>query len=134
MTAYDDFQNDMFLQKFGRDVFESRKRAASPRSAMQVAGVMAAGVAAVALAAFFTLQPIGGSDSAIAQGAALTKSDRMDSTLPSNCQGQAWGAWSSDCAAAISGTGAVRQINFVTVKQPAPTENTTVLERVPTNS
>ncbi|MEP0232482.1 hypothetical protein [Roseibium sp.] len=94
MTAYDDFQNDTFLQKFGRDVFESRKRAASPRNAMQVAGVMAASVAAVALAAFFTLQPIGGGDSAIAQGVALTKSDRMDGTLPANCQGQAWGAWS----------------------------------------
>ncbi len=133
MSAYENFHTDAFLQKFGKDVFAAKVRASNPSGAIQIAGIMAAGVGAVLLAGFLTLQPLGASDQAIAKDIVLTKSDRTESALPSNCQGQAWGAWSADCAAAISGNGQVRKVNFVTIDQPTSAPNTTVLARVPSN-
>ncbi|WP_417668517.1 hypothetical protein [Roseibium sp.] len=133
MNAYNNLPTDAFLQTFGKDVFASRVRAFNPNSALQIVGIMTAGVAAVLLAAFLTLYPFGAENAAQAQAIMLEKSDRADSVLPGACRGQAWGAWSADCAAAISGNGSVRKINFVTVESASTSPNTTVLSRVQTN-
>ncbi len=131
MTAFETYPTDTFLQKFGKDVFEANVRAFNPQTAVQVAGIISAGVFAVLLAAFLTLQPIGSSDLANAQGAALSKTDRLEAALPDKCRRQAWGAWSDDCTSAINGDKSVRKISYVTVGQPVTAPNTTVLARVP---
>lgn len=63
----------------------------------------------------------------------LAKSDRQDNNLPTNCQGQAWGAWSADCVATLTDNQTTRQIRFVTAEKPSSAPNVTVLERIPAN-
>jgi len=67
------------------------------------------------------------------QGLATTKTDRIAaSPAADSCKSQAWGAWSEDCAAALSGAGKVRNVSFVTVEKSSPSVNETVLARYPT--
>lgn len=128
---------DMFLQKFGKDVFQSNKTAARPAGAAQIAGILGAALLAVLIAGFVTLQPAKsftsarGADIGMIQGEAATKTDRSKTNLPASCQGQAWGAWSADCAAALTGSSSVRNVGYVTVEQPSPTVNETILARFP---
>jgi len=63
----------------------------------------------------------------------LAKSDRQDNALPSNCKGQAWGAWSADCVASLTDNTSTRQIRFVTAERPSSVPNVTILERIPAN-
>jgi len=140
MSTYQKATSDLFLQKFGKDVFQSSKTAAYPAGATQIAGILAAALLAVLIAGFVTLQPAKsftpapGAEIAVVQGQAATKTDRSRVSLPASCQGQAWGAWSADCAAALSGTSAVRNVGYVTVEQPTQTVNETILARFPTTN
>lgn len=137
MSTYQKATTDMFLQKFGKDVFQSNKTAAHPAGATQIAGILALALLAVLIAGFVTLQPAESftparsADMSMAQGLEATKSDRTKTNLPASCQGQAWGAWSADCAAALSGGSSVRNVGFVTVEQPSQTVNETILARFP---
>ena len=66
------------------------------------------------------------------QGLTTTKSDRVMSVPTSGtCDSQAWGAWSEDCAAALTGANKVRKVSFVTVQKATPTANETILARYP---
>lgn len=68
------------------------------------------------------------------QGLSATKSDRIStSTVADKCDSQAWGAWSEDCAASLTGANKVRNVSFVTIEQKTPTVNETILARFPTN-
>ena len=51
-----------------------------------------------------------------------------------SCNSQAWGAWSEECAASLTGASKVRNVSFVTVEQKAPTANQTILARYPTTN
>lgn len=67
------------------------------------------------------------------QGLTATKSDRFAGTeAHDSCKTQAWGAWSDDCAAALTGVGRVRNVSYVTVETTRPTVNETILARYPT--
>ncbi|TYC53866.1 phosphopantetheine adenylyltransferase [Rhodobacterales bacterium] len=64
------------------------------------------------------------------QGLASTKTDRAIATrVPSTCQTQAWGAWSEDCAAALTGAAKVRNVSFVTIEAEGLSANETILAR-----
>ncbi|MBO0344408.1 phosphopantetheine adenylyltransferase [Roseibium limicola] len=135
MTSINTYENDPFLEKFGTDVFRSNVRAMRPTTATHIAGVTIAACAAVVMATAIALNPFTAESSnaspAETQGAIATKSDRV--VASSNvCDGQAWGAYSADCAASLSGQTNVRAVNFRTVEKPAG-NNTTVLARVPSN-
>ncbi|MET1415601.1 phosphopantetheine adenylyltransferase [Roseibium sp. HPY-6] len=68
------------------------------------------------------------------QGLTATKSDRIStSKVADKCDSQAWGAWSEDCAASLTGANKVRNVSFVTVEQKTPSVNETILARFPTN-
>ena len=137
MSTYQKATSDLFLQKFGRDVFQSNKTAAHPVGAAQIAGILGLALLAVLIAGFVTLQPAESftparaADMGMVQGLEATKSDRSKTTLPSSCDGQAWGAWSADCAAALTGSSSVRNVGYVTVEQPSKTVNETILARFP---
>jgi len=66
--------------------------------------------------------------------ATVQKSDRMTSALPASCQGETWGNWSPDCAAALSGQDTLRQVRFETFETRPAADNVSILERVPTRS
>ncbi|WP_029065511.1 hypothetical protein [Labrenzia sp. DG1229] len=67
------------------------------------------------------------------QGLTATKTDRIAVSKSSGtCNSQAWGAWSEECAASLTGANKVRNVSFVTIEQKAPTANETILARYPT--
>lgn len=67
------------------------------------------------------------------QAFAITKTDRVGMGVSGGtCDQQAWGAWSAECAAALSGAKKVRNVSFVTVEQTPRTVNETILARFPT--
>lgn len=69
------------------------------------------------------------------QGLTATKTDRIAvSKVSDTCNSQAWGAWSEECAASLTGASKVRNVSFVTVEQKAPTANETILARFPTTN
>ncbi|MBA5776811.1 hypothetical protein H2509_06675 [Stappia sp. F7233] len=61
---------------------------------------------------------------------ALSKSDRMNATLPLTCNGQAWGNWSADCVSAITGGETTRNIRRVTFEERDFANRTSTLVRV----
>ncbi|MBG6200344.1 MAG: phosphopantetheine adenylyltransferase [Roseibium album] len=66
------------------------------------------------------------------QGLTATKTDRIAVSKSSDtCNSQAWGAWSEECAASLTGANKVRNVSFVTIEQKAPTANETILARYP---
>lgn len=66
------------------------------------------------------------------QGLTATKSDRFASAAAQDtCKAQAWGAWSEDCAAALTGAAKVRNVSYVIVETSRPTVNETILARYP---
>lgn len=138
--TFERYQNDVTLKQATRDVFAVDATAAYPAGFVQIAGVFAAAFLIVAAVVIFTFQPAA-SMSATAKpvmsqttlGAASTKADRAASQPAQlSCEGQTWGAWSADCAAAITGTDHVRNVQFVTVETPTTTVNQTILARYPT--
>lgn len=137
MTSNEKFQQDVFLQKFGKDVFYSSKTAVHPASSTQIATVFGLAFLVVLAVGILTLQPAKslGADELIeiveTQGVAATKTDRVLPSSQNKCDGQAWGAWSADCASALSGGTPIRQIGYVTVEQTPSTSNETVLTRIP---
>lgn len=63
--------------------------------------------------------------------ASAEKADRVTSALPATCKSEAWGDWSADCLAAISGTVNPRQVRFETFEARDVEGKTSVLARVP---
>lgn len=126
---------DMF--EIGENGFQVAKVKARSASATQIVSILGMGFLAVLIAGILTLQPANSSSTATvdavteSQGLAATKTDRVKAPLPTTCEGQAWGAWSADCAAAITGAGTVRKIGFVTVEEPSRSVNETILARFP---
>lgn len=138
MTSTNTFENDPFLEKFGKDVFRSDVKAARPATATVIAGFTIASCAAAVLATVIAMNPMGVTESSASpstQGAISSKSDMLsEDTSLQACEGQAWGAFSGDCAAALTGQSSVRSVQYHTVETPATAENTTVLARMPANS
>ncbi|WP_029056905.1 hypothetical protein [Stappia stellulata] len=66
--------------------------------------------------------------------AVTAKADRVTAALPAACQGEAWGDWSAECLAEISGTANPRQVRFETFEARDVQGKTSVLARVPTRS
>ncbi|MBD8890875.1 hypothetical protein [Roseibium litorale] len=116
---------------FSRDVFFSSPEATHPAAGLQVAAIMSLAVGAIFVAGFMTLSPVGAADARTVN--TVNKADRLERVeTAAPCKGQAWGAWSSECAAQITGASSVRQVGFVTTSTASPTEpNTTVLHRMP---
>ena len=116
---------------FNRDVFFSSPEATHPAAGLQVAAIMSLAVGAIFVAGFITLSPVGAADARMVN--TVNKTDRLESVdAGTSCQGQAWGAWSNECAAHITGASNVRQVGFVTTSSVSENEpNTTVLHRMP---
>jgi len=114
---------------------DSGVQAASPsvlcsRAGIRLTALFVAAFLTVVAAAFLTFGTSGqaqSSDAVSAEKAAsmAAKGDRT----PTACDGQAWGAWNESCAAALSGGNQVRNVGFVTVEQPSPVSNETILAR-----
>jgi len=97
---------------------------------VRLAAVFVTAFVLVAAAAFITFATFGEaqSDPAITkteEGRLAAKGDRA----PHACDGQAWGAWNTSCASALSGNANVRSVGFVTVEQPSSVSNETILAR-----
>lgn len=150
MNTANTFENDPFLAKYGKDVFRSNVKAMRPLAATHVATLTIAACAAAVVASMLAFSPVSADTGSAStelsaieiQGAVSTKGDRIadatpvqstTSSLPGACEGQAWGAYSADCAAALTGQSSVRAVTFRTIERPAPTQNTTILARVPSN-
>lgn len=134
MSVYEEIREDKVLKRFGKDIFTPTLAAYGSKPMLQVICTFAVGVAAIIIAALLTIQPISVTEPASAESFALSKSDRISTPHPAQCDGQAWGAWSAECAAALRGEGNVRNIRFITVSEPTAAHNTTVLSRVVNNS
>ncbi len=136
MSTFHKTQKTADFFEFGENGFQAAQKATRPFSSTQIVTILSLGFLAVLFAGILTLQPAKSSSVAEpvaieAQGNALTKVDRAASPLPATCEGQAWGAWSADCAAAITGASSVRKIGFVTIEEPSKTANETILARFP---
>jgi hypothetical protein len=132
----------------GGQSFAARTRAADPAVHIKVAAVFVLAMLTVIAAGLMTMHPSNASQAEdlsdlvtqgvttqglTTQGLSAAKGDRVPaSTANDSCRDQAWGAWSEDCAAAISGASRVRNVAFVTVEKPTPTVNETILARYPT--
>lgn len=116
---------------FNKDVFFSSPEARHPAASLQVAAIMSLAVGAIFVAGVMSLTPVGAADARNVN--AVNKTDRLEQTgTAAPCKGQAWGAWSTECAAQITGAASVRQVGFVTTSSVSETEpNTTVLHRMP---
>ncbi|MBO6756632.1 MAG: phosphopantetheine adenylyltransferase [Roseibium sp.] len=135
MTTFQKVHTPVAGRRVGKDVFTSQTCAAHPVAGLQIAAVFMAGLLAVVIMAAMTMHPAQTSAAAdigtpaFAQGLAETKTDRVSPSLPTKCEGQAWGAWSADCAAALSGTDSLRHVSFITVEEPSSISNETILAR-----
>jgi len=118
--------------------FAIKAKAADPAVHVKMAAVFVLALLTMIAAGVMTMHPSKASQaedltSVVTQGLASTKSDRT-AQIPAaeSCDAQAWGAWSEDCAAALTGATKVRKISFVTVEKSTPTVNETILARYPT--
>lgn len=104
---------------------------------IKMAAVFILALLTVLMVGIFTLHPSNASQAdkltnLATQGLTSTKSDRMPgAVVGKSCESQAWGAWSEDCAAALTGASKVRNVSFVTVEKSSPTVNETILARYP---
>ncbi|GAB4576977.1 MAG: hypothetical protein Tsb0019_03520 [Roseibium sp.] len=121
----------------GAQVFAAGARAADPVMHVKIAAVFVLALLTMIAAGVMTMHPSNASqadelNSVASQGLSATKGDRIaTSTASEPCRNQAWGAWSEDCAAAISGASRVRNVAFVTIEKSTPTVNETILARYP---
>lgn len=131
MQTWDNENRESKRRFFNRDVFFSSPEASHPAAGLQVAAIMSLAVGAIFVAGIMTLTPVGAADARNVN--AVNKTDRLERVeTAAPCKGQAWGAWSTECAAQLSGASSVRQVGFVTTSSASVTEpNTTVLHRMP---
>lgn len=94
-----------------------------------LAVVAAVAVFGAVLTVAQTVKMAAASDTVPAASAA--KADRVTSALPATCKSQAWGDWSADCLAAISGNVNPRQVRFETIEARDVESRTSVLARLP---
>lgn len=119
--------------------FQFEGKAFHPSSQIKMVAIFVVALATVIAAGLITLHPSNASHaegltSLATQGLASTKTDRVHGKARAkNCAAQTWGAWSDDCAAALTGAGKVRTVSFVTVEKATPTVNETILARYPSN-
>jgi len=117
--------------------FSFSARAVDPAFHVKMAAVFVLALLTMIAAGVMTMHPSNASQAEDltnlpTQGLTTTKTDRIaTSTNTANCKAQAWGAWSDDCAAALSGASRVRNVSFVTVEKATPTVNETILTRYP---
>lgn len=120
--------------------FTFQGKAADVSVHFKMAAVFALALLTMVAAGMMSLHPSNASQaenltSLATQGLSATKTDRIASSpVSENCSSQAWGAWSEECAASLTGASKVRNVSFVTVEQKAPTANQTILARYPTTN
>ncbi|MCK7611387.1 phosphopantetheine adenylyltransferase [Roseibium sediminicola] len=118
--------------------FSFSAKAVDPAFHVKMAAVFVLALLTMIAAGVMTMHPSNASQAEdltrpATQGLTTTKSDRIASSQTTEtCKTQAWGAWSEDCAAALSGANRVRNVSFVTVEKATPTVNETILTRYPT--
>ena len=112
--------------------FVADTRAVDMRAYIKMTTVLILAIVSIIAISAMSFYPSSASqaEAVTSQGMMMTKSDR-DIRIASadNCETQAWGAWSEDCAAALSGASKVRKVSFVTVAEPAKSVNETILAR-----
>jgi hypothetical protein len=119
--------------------FAIRAKAVDPAVHIKMTAIFVLALLTMIAAGIMTMHPSKASQAEdltnlATQGLATTKSDRSAAIQASEtCESQAWGAWSEDCAAALTGATKVRNVSFVTIEQSTPTVNETILARYPVN-
>lgn len=135
MRSYDHINRDTHQDRV--QPFAARAKAADPMAHIKMATIFILAVVTVLIAGIISMNAGNASQAQeigtpAPQGMMATKSDRIASSSKMNtCDGQAWGAWSADCAASLTGAKKVRNVSFVTVEKKAPTVNETILARYP---
>jgi hypothetical protein len=118
--------------------FSIRAKAVDPAAHVKMAAVFILALLTMIAAGVMTMHPSNASQAEdltnpATQGLTATKSDRVAvSQSNDRCKSQAWGAWSEDCAASLTGAARVRNVSFVTVQTSTPSVNETILARYPT--
>ncbi|MHA7772787.1 phosphopantetheine adenylyltransferase [Roseibium sp. M-1] len=119
--------------------FAIKANAADPAVHLKMAAIFVLALLTMIAAGVMSMHPSNASQAddltnLATQGLATTKTDRT-AQIPASetCKSQAWGAWSEDCAAALTGASKVRKVSFVTVEKATPTVNETILARYPAN-
>ncbi len=111
--------------------------AADPSGQYKMAAILVLALLTMVAAGLMTLHPSNASQAGdltnlAAQGLVATKTDRAAGvSAGKTCGSQTWGAWSEDCAAALTGAAKVRNVSFVTVEKTTPSVNETILARYP---
>ncbi|MES0882091.1 phosphopantetheine adenylyltransferase [Roseibium sp. SCP14] len=120
--------------------FAIQAKATDPAMHFKMAAIFVLALLTMIAAGVMTMHPSKASqaqdlNNLATQGLTATKSDRA-TKVPSSetCNSQAWGAWSDDCAAALTGARKVRNVSFVTVQRASPSVNETILARYPTSN
>lgn len=117
--------------------FTIQAKATDPAANFKMAAIFVLAMLTIVAAGMMSMHPSKASQaeeltSLATQGLVSGKSDRVvTSGSTNNCETQAWGAWSAECAAQISGASKVRKVSFVTVEKPSLTINETILARYP---
>ncbi|WP_299813215.1 phosphopantetheine adenylyltransferase [uncultured Roseibium sp.] len=138
MKGYDTI--DPTGNRSGFQPFSIAVNATDPSAHLKVAMVFVLALLTMIAAGMITMHPgnasqAEGLNSHATQGLSATKTDRVASAaVETSCKSQTWGAWSEDCAAALSGAGKVRNVSFVTVEKRALTVNETILARYPSTN
>ena len=120
--------------------FSIQAKAVDPAAHFKMAAIFALALMTIVAAGMMSMHPSNASQAQeltnlAAQGMTATKTDRVAPTaMTDKCENQAWGAWSADCAAALTGASKVRNVSFVTVEQASPTVNETIRARYPTTN
>ncbi|WP_305985615.1 phosphopantetheine adenylyltransferase [Roseibium sp. MMSF_3544] len=120
--------------------FAIQAKAKDPAVHFKMAAIFVLALLTMIAAGMMSMHPSNASQaegltSLATQGLATTKSDRVAvSKTSASCDAQAWGAWSEECAASLTGANKVRNVSFVTVEQKAPSVNETILARFPTTN
>ncbi|ASP32797.1 phosphopantetheine adenylyltransferase [Labrenzia sp. VG12] len=127
---------DRTAQTQAAQPFAIRAQAVDPAMHVKLAAVFMLALLTMIAAGVMTMHPSNASQaedltSLATQGLTTTKGDRVATSTSDTCKSQAWGAWSADCAAALTGASKVRKVSFVTVEKSAPTVNETILARYP---
>ena len=120
--------------------FTIRAKAQDPAAHLKMAAIFILALITVVIAGMINMHPSSASQAKglthlATQGMSVTKTDRAAISGPAaKCENQAWGAWSADCAAKITGANKVRNVSFVTVEQASPSINETILARFPSRN
>ncbi|WP_374628167.1 hypothetical protein [Pannonibacter indicus] len=96
---------------------------------LSFAGV--AGLFALAILGVFASVALAFAQFETTQTAQATKGNRIEASLPSDCDGQSWGNWSAACLATLNGERTVRTISTTTTVEQRPGGPVSVLVRTP---